>query len=512
MGRDSAPADMMQHRDGAAGSGDADPPDDGIADDARPTGGDAARSDARPAPEDVGVADAAVRDRGLADMSMDAGADREPADAARIPLPYEPDPACAPNTPIEADLPGGFELVEAPLGLLKLVGDIDGDGRVELFAQTRNLVDQVPAGETHRAISYTIFTWDPPTERIVDDGEFVGIYPFAVFDLEGTLAMVGSEVFLDPQTLGIATTIGVRADEPQAPLRYDRSVQLFTDVDPRGQLIPLYGYGAPFDARPLDGDGDGLIELLTFAGYLLEWRGDRFERVWSTLEADPRDERIELGGGAFGRVTHGDFDGDGATELVIDGYAGMQPIADGELMGYAKHARIFENRGDDAYELTARLPYGALGAQFSGSGDLDGDGRPEFLFGGSLLNCLVFEVWTAVDDDRYVRLARIDYVSPAGFPTDDGATAFGDLDGDGDAELVINLGDTIAAWDWDGLGLRQILGYRYCEACAWSGVWTGDLEGDGVDEIFFAEFPWAESRVRQVLSPTGVRILRRSAD
>ncbi|MCB9543550.1 MAG: VCBS repeat-containing protein [Myxococcales bacterium] len=87
------------------------------------------------------------------------------------------------------------------------------------------------------------------------------------------------------------------------------------------------------------------------------------------------------------------------------------------------------------------------------TGDLDGDGRPEFLIGGSPNDCMRFEVWTGVADEAYVRLARVDYVGRDSIPTNQGITAFGDLDGDGDAELVINVCDAIVAWGWDGTEL-----------------------------------------------------------
>lgn len=206
----------------------------------------------------------------------------------------------------------------------------------------------------------------------------------------------------------------------------------------------------------------------------------------------------------------GDFDGDGRMELVIDGWGPEGRIGDPGFIDIWRMARVFENVGDDRYRLVVRLPFGANNAQFGAEGDVDGDGVPEFVFGGSALNCLRFEVWKGIADDTYARIGRVDYPTSRGWVSDRGAATFGDLDGDGDDELVLAVGDAVIAWDFADGGMTQIMGYPFCRDCDWGAVWAGDLEGDGVDEIFFRELTQEEIRDwdRVILSPTGVRILR----
>lgn len=438
------------------------------------------------------------------DFDLDFGApDRGGRDAEADVFPFEPDPLCAEPTPIEIDRHGGFELAPAPLGSLVHVQDIDGDGRSELFAITYNHLDTIEPSQAHRSLGVRLFGWDDG-EGLVSRGDLVGFTPLDTIDLGPPhgVALVGGDAFIDPATFTYARTIGVRADQPGAEWRFDESVALFVHLDGRDRPVADYLY--PFDLDVFDGDADGRPEILTFDGDILEWTGDGFEVTWRVIDADPRDEARGIGGNSYGRMTHGDFDDDGLMEFMVDGTGNLEN-------GIAKHARIYENRGDDDYRLVTRLPYGATNAQFAATGDLDGDGRPELLFGGSPTGCMRFEIWAGVADDTYVRLARIDHFGRDSIPTNQGITAFGDLDGDGDDELVINISDAIVAWDWDGMALQQIMAYPYCDTCNWSPVWTGDLEGDGIDEIFFTEQTGGEVSRRVYESPTGIRILRRVA-
>jgi hypothetical protein len=264
------------------------------------------------------------------------------------------------------------------------------------------------------------------------------------------------------------------------------------------------------DIEIFDGDGDGKPEILVSTDQeILEWETDHFERTWSVHDVDPFDAEAELGGGGLGRLTHGDFDGDGRMEFILPAL-GPSGAAGVNVEARTYYARVFENTGDDEYELVARLPVGITGnMQFVNSGDVDGDGIPEFLIGGSPGACQRFELWTATGNNLYERIWAYDGYNPRDYPTDQGATAFGDLDGDGDDELVINLGQAVMALEWSNGEFRRTFHHPVCQACNWSPVWTGDVDGDGADELMFRVARDEDTRAGLILHPDGVMVFRR---
>lgn len=478
--------------------------DAGLADAERADMGDAQRSD-------VGGRDRGIeRDGAAADAepAFDATTDG-PTDAAELTdtFPFEPDPIC--ETVAEpVEMGGGFVEVPSIPGEMVHVEDTDLDGRAEVFVFT-NLDGEAPG---HRDGVRTIYTWSEA--GWMDEGDFVGLKPYGFLDLgdgPGTV-MVGRERFLGQpgsDDSGIEVSIGARRDRPGDAFRYDEPVFLAAYERPAGVWRPEYQPHGSLVV--LDGDGDGRPEILTPQYFdILEWQGDHFERVWRGSEADPYDPVREVGGEGLGNVLHGDFDGDGRVELILPDSGPEGRIGTGNGRGRRWNVRIFENRGDNDYALLTRLPLGTTGQMpFSATGDIDGDGRLEFLVGGgSPGSCLRYEIWHAPADDTYARKWRLDVFNPRDYPESDGAAVFGDLDGDGDDEFVVNAGQIITAWDWTGDTFRQIFGYRLCDTCQWSIVRTGDIDGDGQHELFFYEIPDADVAARQYLHPKGVVIFR----
>lgn len=493
IGADTASTDI-----GAPHLGDGAPPDGARILDQDMPGLDAGSvADAGPrdaTPLDTGRIDGQPPVDAIVDAIADAGAPDL--------YPFTPDPICAELTPLEVDMPGSFERVPSVPGILWHVIDTDGDGRVELFVLTERLP---PPVDPTVSLIRTRYAWHPE-EGFVERGRVLGHLPMAALTLEsGRRVLAGRRHFVNEARI-LTTTLALHGDRVGDEWIYNDVLALFTHVDARGFTQP--DYSRLVALRVIDGDGDGRPEVLTNTGDLLETRGDGIERVWRVIEADPRDEAREIGGYAAGHMAVGDFDGDGRMEFVLDGWGPEGPIGDPGFVDIWRMARVFENVGDDAYHLVTRLPFGANNAQFGAEGDIDGDGVPEFLYGGSASNCLRFEVWKGVADDTYARIGRVDYATSRGGVTTGGAAAFGDLDGDGDDELVLAVGDAVTAWDLVDGELVQIMGYPFCRTCDWGGVQTGDLEGDGIDEIFFVEISREEVRDGVVLSPNGVRILR----
>jgi hypothetical protein len=175
-----------------------------------------------------------------------------------------------------------------------------------------------------------------------------------------------------------------------------------------------------------------------------------------------------------------DIDGDGRSEILVG-----RSISEGSAV------LAYESTGDDAYELSwieTMIPW--VSVQFVvDAGDLDGDGKAEFLAGGVTPVPLTayLHVFEAIADNEFEIVSTFQRPS-ANEGYSDAVVA--DVDGDGKREIVFsttwkvtileNVGDNLwseiwaADWDSDGVGPVVRLG-------------AGDHDGDGKEEIIFRQ-------------------------
>jgi len=224
-----------------------------------------------------------------------------------------------------------------------------------------------------------------------------------------------------------------------------------------------------------DSDGDGLLEILgnkknvTFLHESLEAGSYPTEKIW------------EIEGIQGGQIA--DMDMDGQKEIV------SRNLDTGEIV-------VYENRGHNSYLRAARLPNPTEGynhlATSSAISDLDGDGQMEIVVGDMDGDLYIYE---NTADDRYTHTwtgsvpnSSIEYV------------VAGDLDGDGIDEFVVGAHATqpsnlarekskFTRWVYT---VFQNIGQNEYES-VWSqefvgvklkgGISTGDVDGDGRDEI-----------------------------
>jgi len=282
---------------------------------------------------------------------------------------------------------------------------------------------------------------------------------------------------------------------------------------------------SPADAGDIDNDGLAEIVILT-KDFVGSGSSDYGYRVFESMSENtyPTDlvwEATEFGGGWWfgGRVFDGDFDGKkeivgmrsgllpecvvyehAADNSYVETFSGQTSdhirqsfgILDdidndgrGEILcGLYGVIFAFESTGDDAYELiwTWDLPHDVH--YIVGAGDLDGDGRKEFLAGGCFgvgaINTLY--LFEAVGDNQVEIVDVISHTNTNSYCN----ANLADVDGDGRQEILLGMATTVAVYENVGDN-------------AWQKIWTGttgsevqsvgvgDHDGDGKDEIIFRE-------------------------
>ncbi len=189
-------------------------------------------------------------------------------------------------------------------------------------------------------------------------------------------------------------------------------------------------------SRFSDLDADGKQEIIgrsedTF--FIYENTGDnQFESIFSL-------QNLTSGSNGTG-VPHteiGDFDNDNKMEILIADY-------DGDIY-------IYESAGDDFYQFTWQDSLPLIDAiNFISCGDYDGDGILEFAAGCHSSSDLdleheydgrywIFRIYDSFGDDNYKPVweqAFFGFANPADFAS---GVSSGDVDGDGRDELLINI-------------------------------------------------------------------------
>lgn len=371
----------------------------------------------------------------------------------------------------------GFEEVPFPTeGRLVFAGDVDRNGRAELFVRDFN-IDPPLEG---RSLGLTIYEWANDAWTAI--GRARSIKPYGFFDLDGDgrFEVVGSEGYRNREGPegAFGSTLGVRRDEPDSEWRYDESVYRYLEEVTPGRLGSTLGNHD--DGRPADVDGDGRPEiLLGQLGRIDEWDGSTF--VTTLAHHDPVFTEPGFGDGL---AVSGDFDGDGQREVVFGAKGPPMTLPESGLEFHHHHYRIFEARGDDTFVETARLAMGLRSANTAAVGDITGDGIDDLLLGAGFSGCARFQLWTTAGDDRFQLLWEQDVDVDGGAAGTANRAAFGDVDGDGDMEAVLSMNNYLTVWDWRQGQLVQIYGERVARPEApWSTVWAADIDGDGADEI-----------------------------
>ncbi len=171
-----------------------------------------------------------------------------------------------------------------------------------------------------------------------------------------------------------------------------------------------------------------------------------------------------------------DFDGDGRDEIL---FGGLPAETATSLVAY-------ESTGDNTYEVIWTWYFDPfVNMSFIvDAGDLDGDGKKEFLVGGFAPNGpfgFMAHLFEVVSDNNFEIVAT--FGNPFGdahFPV----AAVADVDGDGRREIVLGSGNTLRIYANSGaLGWTQI----WAKTMNLWNLATGDIDADGKEELIVSE-------------------------
>jgi hypothetical protein len=189
------------------------------------------------------------------------------------------------------------------------------------------------------------------------------------------------------------------------------------------------------------------------------------------------------------RLATGDIDGDGRDEIVI----GLGPVSGDSSLPDGRFEILDDDYTHLAWGQVQWTAYNsANGETWPACGDVDGDGQDEIVIGlgsgsGGFLEIFDYDAGS-INHKEWIRVNWKGYNMANG----ESRPACGDLDGDGNDEIVVGLGtgsggffeifDDCSA-EYVHLAWTQVQWKGYNMANGESRPACGDIDGDGIDEI-----------------------------
>ncbi len=245
-------------------------------------------------------------------------------------------------------------------------------------------------------------------------------------------------------------------------------------------------------AKIADTDNDGRKEIIV-AGqtYNYDKRVAVYENTGNNSYIQTFYQAIPLMNTAQGMEVADDLDGDGKKEIL---FGGLLPDAYGSNGVY-----VFESNGDNSYQQIWSAQPRAWDGQILNlnnivyAGDLDNDGKKEFLVGGrKTVPDLSYPFWSAYQlyeangDNSFVMVSDVFRIL-GGF-WDNTAANVADVDGDGRKEIIVSMGATLKVYKNSGDNLWSEA-WVYSAAGDGRSIGANDLNRNGREEFLFDEGP-----------------------
>ena len=402
---------------------------------------------------------------------------------------------------------------DAPLFLdrqnIPAIVDLDCDGRLDLFiGRVEGTVTRYEA-EQPKSLRFSFIEdrWEG-IEIIGTIGGGLGFpsarhganaLAFADFEGDGDLDLFWGD-FFEPGAL-LIENIGRTCSTPSFDVP---PVSL-----PNVPSIRTSGYNAP---APVDFDADGDLDFLmgvlggafnpvsTSADNFYQW--ERTSKAAFTLKTKRLLDGIDLGSETNPAIV--DLDADGDLDLAVG--SKIDPVT-----GDAGRLTTFHNEGTaktPRYRQGESLPFNNAFHLAPAFGDLDGDGDADMLLGTWNQDVLYYTNegspkaprWT-LDEARAIKPPRISHATPA----------LGDLDGDGDLDLVLGQASGTLLL-YRNAGSRATPRFELV-ADAFAGIRPGrrtapslvDIDGDGRLDLVVGRESSGAVLYRQTSTPKSLR-------
>ena len=244
-------------------------------------------------------------------------------------------------------------------------------------------------------------------------------------------------------------------------------------------VVQNYGTGLyPFGTAIADLNNDGKPDLITVNG---QGNSITIFKNTSTIGIVSFNTKNDYAAGASpNRVTAGDLNGDGKTDIVVTN----------ANSGNASTISIFENTSSgDTISLSAKTDISTgNGSGGTAIADMDGDGKPDIIVGSGNSGIFSFLKNTTTPGSPISFAPKVDYTF---FDRADNLT-IADVDNDGRPDLIIAdfSASAITIFPNTSSGGVFFLGERidYDAGTAPGYITTGDLDGDGKVDIIVTNY------------------------